>query len=273
MSFLTLVRGSGDLGSGVVLRLARCGIPVVITELPGPLMVRRLVSFAQAVYEPEGEITLEELTARRAADAAEARALLEQGIIPLLVDPAAEARYILEPAVIVDCRMTKQPPDLGIDAAPMMIGLGPGFIAGVNCRAVIETKRGHTLGRVIWQGPPEPDSGQPDGVSGHFDERVLRAPADGALRTIAAIGEYVEEGQVVAEVSGRPVRAVFSGYLRGLLRDGLFVERGLKIGDVDPRLDPRNARLISDKALAIGGGVLEAIFSRRDLRAAYCSNR
>jgi xanthine dehydrogenase accessory factor len=268
MSLTVLLRGGGDLASGAALRLARAGMAVVITELPEPLAVRRLVSYAQAVYSRE--MTIEGITARRAADLAEAAALLAAGSIPVLVDPRAEARHTLLPQVIVDGRMTKQAPDLGMDAAPLVIGLGPGFIAGENCHAVVETKRGPYLGRVIWEGSAEADTGQPDPVAAREGERVLRAPLDGVLENKVEIGSFVTAGQVLATVAGVPLRTAFDGYLRGLLQTGLVVRRGLKIGDVDPRPDPRLVHLVSDKALAIGGGVLEAILSRPDLRAKMC---
>jgi xanthine dehydrogenase accessory factor len=144
--------------------------------------------------------------------------------------------------------------------------MGPGFVAGQNCHAVIETHRGHCLGRVIWQGAPETDTGQPDAVVGRSSERVLRAPADGELVALAEIGDHLQAGQAVAQVAGLPVFAPFRGVLRGLIHPGLNVTRGLKIGDVDPRDDPRYCRLVSDKSLAVGGGVLEAILSLPALR-------
>jgi xanthine dehydrogenase accessory factor len=162
--------------------------------------------------------------------------------------------------------MTKKTPELEMDAADLVIGLGPGFVAGENCHAVIETNRGHTLGRVIWEGPPLADTGIPESVNHQGVSRVLRAPADGPLLAHAEIGEHLKAGQLVAEVAGRSVQAPFNGVLRGLIYPGVEVTVGLKIGDVDPRNDPRYCRLVSDKALAIGGSVLEAILSRPTLR-------
>jgi xanthine dehydrogenase accessory factor len=162
--------------------------------------------------------------------------------------------------------MTKRPPDLDREAASLTIGLGPGFVAGVNCHAVIETNRGHSLGRVIWQGPAEADTGEPEAVGERRAERVLRAPADGILEASAEICDILEPGQEIIRVAGLAVRAPFRGVLRGLLHPGMLVRAGLKIGDLDPRADPRFCTLVSDKALAIGGGVLEAILSRPELR-------
>lgn len=259
-----LIRGGGDLASGVALRLFRSGLLPVITEISHPLAVRRLVSFAEAIYR--GEIRIEGVSGKRASRPDEAIQILASGCIPVLVDPEAEIRHTLRPLVIVDARMTKRPPDLGLEAARLVIGLGPGFVAGENCHAVVETNRGHRLGRVIWQGPAEADTGLPEAVGEFQKERVLRAPADGVLKTHAEIGDILEPGEEIARVDSQIVKAPFRGVLRGLLHPGLQVRAGLKIGDLDPRADPRYCTLVSDKSLAIGGGVLEAILSRADLR-------
>jgi xanthine dehydrogenase accessory factor len=259
-----LLRGGGDLASGVALRLFRAGIKVYISELAEPLAVRRTVSFAQAVYD--GHVQVEEVVARLAHDPREVISLQASGSLPVLIDPPARSRLELNPLVIVDGRMTKQPPDLDRGSANLVVGLGPGFVAGDNCHAVVETRRGPFLGRVIWQGAAEPDTGLPDLVSQVQVERVLRAPVDGILMTHAEIGDHLQAGQLIAEVAGVPVRSLFPGILRGLLKPGMAVRQGLKIGDLDPRDDPRLARWVSDKSLAIGGGVLEAILSKPMIR-------
>ncbi|MBN2550352.1 MAG: EF2563 family selenium-dependent molybdenum hydroxylase system protein [Anaerolineales bacterium] len=271
MTLLVFIRGGGDLASGVAWRLHRAGLRVMMAELPQPLVVRRLVSFAEAVYR--GEFEVEGLTALRAESVAQAWDILAQGKIPVLVDPQASALESMRassgsemPLVLVDARMTKQRPDASLAAADLVIGLGPGFIAGEHCHAVIETSRGHHLGRVYWQGTTQSDTGVPDPVSGHGRERVLRSPAEGLLYTHAEIGDSLQQGQLIAEVAGMPVQAPFDGVLRGLLHPGLQVRRGMKIGDVDPRNDPRFCSLISDKSLAMGGSVLEAILSVSRLR-------
>jgi xanthine dehydrogenase accessory factor len=267
MSFIIALRGGGDLASGVALRLHRAGLRVAISELPQPLAVRRMVSFAEAVYE--GEMVVEGILARRIVDPTDTLRILRifaQKQIPVLVDPDFQALQSLRPTVVADGRMTKQAPERGMEQASLVIGLGPGFEAGLNCHAVVETNRGHRLGRVIWQGAPETDTGVPESVAEHGAERVLRSPADGILEARVEIGELVEPGQVVADVAGQPVLANFAGVLRGLVRSGLPVRQGMKVGDVDPRGDPAACRLVSDKALAVGGGVLEAVLSRPDLR-------
>jgi len=271
MTLFAYLRGGGDLASGVALRLQRAGIPVLVAELPQPLVLRRLVSFANAVFE--GQTYVEEVLGKRVSDVDEALSVCRGGAIPVIIDPHADQLAVLQttigmqtPLILIDGRMTKRPPDLGIEAARFVIGLGPGFTAGKNCHAVVETNRGHTLGRVIWEGSPETDTGIPESVSEHSLGRVLRAPADGLLTAHTQIGEHVEPGQLIAEVAGLPVKAAFRGVLRGLVYSGLPVWEGLKIGDIDPRDDPSFCRLVSDKSLAIGGGVLEAILSRPDLR-------
>ncbi|MEW5872118.1 MAG: selenium-dependent molybdenum cofactor biosynthesis protein YqeB [Chloroflexota bacterium] len=272
MALIVVLRGGGDLASGVGLRLHRAGLGVLVTELPQPLVVRRRVSFAEAVFE--GEVRVEDVTARKVGNLREAFEWMAQGQVPVLVDPQAQVFAGLRaelapgtPLVLVDGRMTKLPAAPQLDLADLVIGLGPGFTAGEDCHAVVETNRGHSLGRVIWQGPAEADTRIPEGVDGRREERVLRASADGELCAFMEIGDHLDAGQLVAEVAGESVRAPFRGVLRGLLRDGMMVHQGLKIGDVDPRDDPRYCSLVSDKSLAVGGGVLEAILSRPQLRA------
>lgn len=257
---LVLVRGGGDLATGVALRLHRAGISVVVTELAQPLAVRRTVSFAEAVYEGAWGV---EGARAKLVEADQLSAALEADEIPVLVDPDLEILTAVRFLVVVDARLIKQPPAPLPRSVPLHIGLGPGFTAGSDCHAVIETRRSHTLGRVIWEGTSQPDSGEPEGDP----RRVLRAPADGVLRGVKKIGEHVEAGEVVAVISDQfPVTSLFPGALRGLLHDGLHATKGMKVGDVDPRDDPSYCRLVSDKALAIGGGVLEAMLSKREIR-------
>ena len=269
---LILLRGGGDLASGVALRLHRAGLKVVITELAQPLAVRRTVSFAEAVYE--GQHTVEAVTARLVKPDG-IPAALEAGEIHVLVDPAAD--ILLSPflfPVVIDARLIKSPPPPLPVPVALHIGLGPGFQAGVNCDAAIETRRSHTLGRVYWHGGTQADSGQPEGDP----RRVLRAPSDGILIAHKQIGEHCEPGDLLAEVEPivnrkseivnrkSPIVNPLRGVLRGLIRDGIPVTRGLKIGDVDPRDDPSACFLVSDKGLSIGGAALEAILTRAEIR-------
>ncbi len=256
---LVLIKGAGDLASGVAARLHRCGFPVVMTELAEPLMVRRAVSFGEAVYA--GQVEIEAITARRVADVPAARAALAEGVIPVLVDPQAACRHDLRPVVLVDAILAKQNLGTQITDAPLVVALGPGFTAGEECHAVIETSRGHWLGRVIWQGAALPDTGVPGEIAGVRSGRVLRAPVSGTFTAHAAIGDRVVAGQLVATVDGHELRTGIAGILRGIVRSGLAVFQGLKVGDIDPRAQPEHCFTISDKSYAIAGGVLEAILS------------
>ncbi|MCI0555836.1 MAG: EF2563 family selenium-dependent molybdenum hydroxylase system protein [Anaerolineae bacterium] len=266
---LVLLRGGGDLATGVALRLHRAGIKLVITELPQPLAVRRSVSFSEAVYE--GHHNVEGITARL-VERDQIDATVDANEIPVLIDPEAEIltfdlRLLTFP-VVIDARLIKQTPSPLPVEVPLHIGLGPGFHAGKDCHAVIETRRSHTLGRVYWIGTTQPDSGEPEGDR----RRVLRAPADGSLIGYKNIGDHCEAGELIAHIQSKienrksEIVSPFKGVLRGLIRPGLHVTKGLKIGDVDPRDDPSACTLVSDKALAIGGGVLEAILSKEEIR-------
>jgi len=263
---IVLLRGGGDLASGVALRLLRAGIRVVITELAQPLAVRRSVSFSEAVTQ--GQVRIEGVAGRLARSSGDVIESLRAGAIPVYVDPSSQLRFDpgLDVVALVDARMTKHPPELGMGAAPLVIGLGPGFIAGKNCHAAIETNRGHYLGRVIWEGAPQPNTGIPGKVGDRQNERVLRAPADGTLTTRAAIGDLVLKGALLAQVGDGAITAPFDGCLRGLLPDGIQVHAGMKVGDLDPRNDPQYTRTVSEKSLAIGGGVLEALLARPQVR-------
>jgi xanthine dehydrogenase accessory factor len=252
-----VIRGGGDLASGVALRLHHAGFPIIILEIPQPLAVRRTVSFAQAVYQDE--IVIEEVRAIKANNPKEVIGILKQKNIPVIIDELANCLSELKYEIIIDARMLKKPADYHLQKEPLIIGLGPGFTAGLDCHAVVETKRGPFLGRVYWQGNAEADTGQPEAVGNHQDSRVLRSPGEGIFTTDKNIAEIVEAGQKIGEVEGQAVCAQFRGILRGILHSGLHVSKGVKIGDIDPRLDPRLCTLVSDKALAVGGGTLEAI--------------
>ncbi len=258
-----LIRGGGDLASGVAFRLQRAGLNVVITELPQPLAVRRGVSFSEAIYE--GQVAIEGVTARAVTDPSDALKILNvlaKRQIPVLVDAACTAAQSLHPLAIVDGRMTKGPPEPLSHHALLYLGLGPGFTAPSNCHAVIETQRGHTLGRVIWDGAALDDTSKPEGDP----RRVLRAPADGVFESNAGIGDHFDPGQPVAVINDEIIAAPFAGVLRGLLRPGFNAAKGMKVGDLDVRDDPSYCFTISDKALAVGGGVLEALLTRPEVR-------
>jgi xanthine dehydrogenase accessory factor len=254
---IILIKGAGDLATGVAVRLYRCGFKVVMTEIPNPLMVRRSVSFGEAVYATQVEV--EGVLARLVSNISDVHLSLGEGIVPVLVDPQADCRAELLPIALVDAIMAKSNLDTRITDAPCVIALGPGFSAGVDCHAVIETNRGHSLGRVIYTCSAEPDTGQPGSIDGKTEERILRSPIQGMVEGKATIGDRLIEGQTVALVNGQPVKTQIAGILRGLIHSGIFVPAGTKIGDVDPRAEPAHCQQISDKAFAIAGGVLEAL--------------
>jgi len=255
------VRGGGDLGSGAALRLARAGFRVAILEREAPTLIRHTVAFGTAVFA--GRFAVEGIAARRVDSAAAAEAAMAEGEIPVLVDPEARARRFLHPAALVDAILSKGAPATRISDAPVVVGLGPGFTAGVDAHAVVETQRGHRLGRALYAGRAADDTGVPGDVGGASAGRVIRAPADGPFEPARRIGDRVAAGDVVGTVAGQPATAAIAGVLRGLLWSGVSATRGMKVGDVDPRGDPAVVHEVSDKALAVGGGVLEAVLHFR----------
>ncbi|HEX7371598.1 MAG TPA: selenium-dependent molybdenum cofactor biosynthesis protein YqeB, partial [Thermodesulfobacteriota bacterium] len=255
-------RGGGEMATGVVHRLVRSGFRVCITEIPEPHAVRREVAFCEAVFDCQKEV--EGITARRVGDEKEVRGAWDEGMIPLQVDPECKIREVLKPQVLVDAIMAKRNVGTRMGDAPLVIGLGPGFRAGADVHLVVETNRGHNLGRVIEDGEAEPDTGVPGEIGGYTWERVLRSPGNGRLLGSKKIGDPVKKGEVIARVGGAVVEAGIEGILRGILRDGLPVHQGMKVGDIDPRGIRAHCFTISDKARAIGGGVLEAILMGYD---------
>jgi xanthine dehydrogenase accessory factor len=264
---IVLFRGGGDLASGVAYRLHKAGFRIVITELPKPLTVRRLASFSEAIYT--GEVTVEGIVAKRVTDIDDPLRILQiisKGRIPVMADPDGKCIQTVHPTVIIDARMLKTAPEALRHTAKLYIGLGPGFIGGTNCHAAIETQRGPKLGRVYWNESTELDTGLPETVAGKQSERVLYSPADGYTKPLKSIGEIVQQGEALAEINQHSIIAPFSGVLRGLIHPEVEVHKGMKIGDLDPRNDPELCSQVSDKALAVGGGVLEAILSKPELR-------
>ena len=254
---LVLIRGAGDLASGIALRLHHAHMKIVMTDLPHPTAIRRTVCFSQALLF--GTMQVEDVTAERAASVRDIPAILERGNIAVLADPEAKCITRLHPDAVVDAILAKRNLGTRITDAPCVVGVGPGFTAGVDCHAVVETMRGHTLGRVIYDGAALPNTNIPGLIGGYAGERVLRAPADGVFHQILNIGDEVKAGDIAGEVDGQPMRCTIGGVLRGLLADGTPVHKGMKSGDVDPRCRPEYCTTASDKALAVGGGVLEAI--------------
>jgi len=256
-NILVIIRGGGDLATGVAVRLFRAGFPVIILEIDHPTVIRLPVSFARAIYE--GKVIVEDVEAVLIPSWKKAEDIIEKGKIPVLIDQEGSCIEKLSPTVIVDAILAKRNLGTRIDQAPLVIGLGPGFTAGEDVDVVIETKRGHNLGRIYYQGQAVPDTGVPGEVGGESKRRLLRAPAEGKIIPLHKIGDLVRAGEVIAEVEGVPLKAEISGVLRGLIYPQSWVTRGMKVGDIDPRGIREYCFTVSDKARSLGGAVLEAI--------------
>jgi len=263
-SVKVLVRGGGDLASGVAWRLHQSGFRVVISEIAAPLAVRRKVAFCEAVYD--GQAVVEGVRAVLVKGPEEVQRIWDQGFIPVFADPEALCRHSIHPEVVVDAILAKKNLGTSMKDASLVIALGPGFEAGKDAHFVVETQRGHYLGRLLTSGCAAPNTGIPGPVQGIASDRVLRAPATGTWGNTLDIGDTVKKGDIVGSVEGETLFASIDGVLRGLIRPGITVSKGLKIGDIDPRGERPFCFSISEKALAIAGGVLEGIlrtFGRR----------
>ena len=260
-AYIIAVKGAGDLATGVMHRLARAGFRVMASELAQPTVLRRTVAFAEAITQ--GRITVEGITACRASTRDEVTQAFERGEIPVVVDPGGTFIKSMRPTVLVEATLSKRNSGITIHDAPIVIALGPGYEAGKDAHAVIETNRGHNLGCVHLQGCAEANTGVPGMIGGYAAERLLRAPCAGLLYGLRHIGDAVQAGETVALVkegeTSSPVIAAIPGILRGLVRDELPVSSGMKVGDIDPRAARDHCFTISDKSRAIGGGVLEAV--------------
>ena len=269
MKDLIIVRGGGDLATGTIYKLYKCGFPILILEVAKPSAIRRNVAFSEAVYQ--GTQTVEDVTCYYADTLPQAESLLQEGKLVVLVDPRGDAIGKLKPMAVVDAILAKKNLGTNREMAPITVALGPGFTAGEDVDAVIETKRGHNLGRVLWQGAAAPNTGVPGIIGGYGKERVIHCPAEGILRNVCKITDTVTKGQQIALVETEngavPVVASLDGLLRGLIRDGYPVTKGFKIADIDPRTEEyQNCFTISDKARCIAGGVVEAILQLKGER-------
>jgi len=254
--YCVIVKGGGDLATGVAHKLFRAGFPVIITELEKPMMVRRNVSFANCIYEKKWTVegVTSVLTNEEGIDK-----ILNDRKIPVLIDPSCNIREKIKPSIIVDAILAKRNLGTRINDAPIVIGLGPGFTAGEDVNAVIETNRGHNLGKVIFCGKAAPNTGVPGDIKGFTIQRVLRSPSKGIVKNQVEIGTMVKIGDIICTVNDITVHAQIDGVVRGLIRDGLSVSFNEKIGDIDPRGELKYCNIISDKGRNIAGGVLEAI--------------
>lgn len=256
---IVLIRGAGDIATGIAFRLWHAHMQVVMTDLPKPTSIRRSVCFSQAI--PLGVMTVEDVTAVRADSLVEVPRILAENKIPVLADPHAECIRQIKPDVLVDAVMAKKNTGTKISDAPVVIAAGPGFTVGEDCHAIVETMRGHYLGRVIRSGSAIPDTKIPGLIGGFAGERILRAPEDGIFKQQLEIGAKVSAGDIAGTVNNSPMVCTIDGTLRGILPDNTPVVKGMKAGDVDPRCEPEYCFFVSDKALAVGGGVLEAILN------------
>lgn len=253
-----VLRGGGDLATGVIHRLHKCGFRVVVLECARPTAIRRKVAFCEAVYD--GRAVVEDVVCRKVETIEECEDAWAGGEVPLLVDPQGTSIPQLSPHVVVDGILAKRNLGTTITMAPLTIGLGPGFCAGEDVTYVVETQRGHDLGRIIEAGSALPNTGIPGIIGGYGRERVIHAPASGTIRLEAEIGQQVEQEEILAYIGEAPVRAPLTGVLRGIIRDGFPVKEGMKIADIDPRKEEqKNCFTISDKARCIAGSVLELI--------------
>jgi xanthine dehydrogenase accessory factor len=256
-----IIKGAGEMATGVACRLYRSGFTrLLMTEMERPLAVRRTVSFCEAVHD--GSRTVEGIRAERIDEPEQAAEAWEKGVVPVIVDPPCRSGDAIETDILVDAILAKENTGTGMEDAAFVIGLGPGFHAARDVHCVIETNRGHDLGRVILEGPAAPNTGTPGVLGGEAIKRVLRAPRAGVFESDLSIGVMVDRGQIIARVDAEPVPSALNGVLRGLIRPGTPVVEGVKVGDVDPRGDPSYCRTISDKARAVGGAVLEAVLMK-----------
>ena len=266
MKNLIIVRGGGDLATGTIYKLKKSGFPVLILEVPNPSAIRRNVAFCEAVYQ--GTQTVEDMTCYLVESVEQAEQFINEGKLCVLVDPMGESIARLKPLAVIDAILAKKNLGTNRNMAPITLALGPGFVAGEDVDAVIETKRGHNLGRVLWEGAAAPNTGIPGVIGGYGKERVIHCPAKGILRNVKKITDTVSRGEVIAVVETEdgnvPVEATLDGILRGLIRDGYPVHVGFKMADIDPRAEEyENCFTISDKARCIAGGVLEALLQRK----------
>lgn len=254
---IVLFRGAGDIATGSIQKLHRAGFRVLACEIKKPTSIRRYVSLSEAIFD--GEFTVEDVTAKKCNNLDEIYQAWEEDKVALIVDPELEILKEIQPNILVDGILAKKNLGTSKDLAPITVAIGPGFYAGKDVDVVIETKRGHNLGRLIFEGEPAPNSGAPGAIDGFTTERVLYAPVEGIVKVYKDLGSVVEKGEVLASVEGKPIESKISGIVRGMIRDGSHVTTGFKTGDVDPRVDPESVYTISDKSRAVGGGTLEAV--------------
>jgi xanthine dehydrogenase accessory factor len=257
---VVLIRGGGEVASGVAHKLARAHFRVCLTETSQPLAVSRGVTFSEAIYDGEKEV--DGVIARRVKSVSEIPKVWQESQIPIIIDPEVSMKDILNPDVLVDAIMAKRNLGTRITDAPLVVGLGPGFWVGKDVHVVVETNNSESLGRVILDGGAEKDTGIPLAIGGLTFDRALHSSSDGPFQTDKEIGDLITAGEVVASVAGQLVKAQVGGVVRALLRSGTVVEKGTKLGEIDPSGDKEACYIIRPRVRAIAGGVLEAILMR-----------
>ncbi len=268
MDDLVIVRGGGDIASGTICRLFNCGFKVIALDAVKPSSIRRKVSFSEAIYD--GESIVEGIKCKHVQSINQAYKLIEKNIIPIMIDEKCEVLSEIKPDVLVDAILAKKNLGTNIDMAPITIGLGPGFIAGKDVHAVIETMRGHDLGRIIYEGSSMKNTGTPGLIEGYGKERVLYSTSTGKIINMCNIGDLVESGQVIAKIGNINVYANITGIIRGIIRNEYYVTEGMKIADIDPRKNQyNNCFTISDKARCIAGSVVEVIFKYKNKNQSF----
>ena len=260
---MVLIKGAGDLATGIAYRLKKSGFHIVMTEIHKPTTVRRTVAFSQAVFD--NEIVIEGIKGVKVNNINEIYEEIREGNIPIIIDEKADIIKELRPDVVVDAIIAKKNLGTSIEDAAIVIGVGPGFEAKVDCHLVVETKRGHYLGKVIEEGSAIPNTGVPGNIGGYTKERIIRASSNGKIKPVVEIGDFVKKGDIVAYIDGIEVLAEIDGIVRGMLQEGIEVFKGMKSGDIDPRCEKDHCFTISDKARSIGGGVLEAIMYMKSI--------
>lgn len=273
MKDLIIVRGGGDLASGIIYKLYKSGFSVLICEISKPSSIRRFVSFSEAIYDRQQ--TVENLTCYKAENINQAKQMLDENKLVIIHDETMECLNYLSPIAVVDAIIAKKNLGTNKNMAPITVAAGPGFSAPDDVDAVVETKRGHNLGKIIYSGCAEKNTGVPGMIGGYAEERVIRSPSEGIIEVLCNITDIVKKGQIIAYIINQnekvPVYATIDGLLRGMIRNNYPVTKGFKIADIDPRLDEKdNCFTISDKARCIAGGVLEAILYLRNEKNDLC---
>ncbi|KAB3532446.1 EF2563 family selenium-dependent molybdenum hydroxylase system protein [Alkaliphilus pronyensis] len=264
---LVLIKGAGDIATAVAHKLFRSGFKIIMTDIDKPTCVRRYVSFANCIYE--GEWQVEGVKAKKACNIEEANLIISEGAIPVIPDATASIKNIIKPVALIDAILAKKNTGTTINDAPIVIGLGPGFTAGIDVDIVIETNRGHNLGRIIYEGKGEEYTGIPGKIGGYTRERVIRSATEGVVKAYRKIGDIVKKGDIIAYIGDSEIRASIDGVIRGLIQTGTYVTKDYKIGDIDPRGNIQYVSTISEKGRCIAGGVLEALLHNIYLYSLY----